>query len=176
MALKNYSPSHHRRQLCPDLDRPQQRLKIIRGNPGKQAIRAEPEPTVPPQVPEAPDFLNLYARMEWNRVAEELFRLGLLTVVDLQPLAAYCSAYDRWRTAEETLAAIAADDPVLHGLVVKTAEGNMRRNPLVQIASDAAAAMVRYAAEFGLTPASRSRISVAGSKEPESKFGALLVG
>jgi P27 family predicted phage terminase small subunit len=65
---------------------------------------------------------------------------------------------------------------VLHGLVVKTAEGNMRRNPLVQIASDAAAAMERYAAEFGLTPAARSRISVAGSKEPESKFGPLLVG
>lgn len=152
------------------------RLKIIRGNPGKQRIRAEPEPAVPPQVPEAPTFLDGYAREEWDRVADELYRLGLLTVVDTRPLAAYCSAYDRWRTAEETLAAIAANDSVLHGLVVKTAEGNMRRNPLVQIASDAAAAMVRYAAEFGLTPAARSRISVAGSKEPESKFGPLLVG
>jgi P27 family predicted phage terminase small subunit len=131
---------------------------------------------VPPQVPEAPAFLDGYARAEWNRVAEELYQLGLLTVVDLQPLAAYCSAYGRWRTAEETLAAIAAGDPALHGLVVKTTEGNMRRNPLVQIAADAAGAMVRYAAEFGLTPASRSRISVAGSKEPESKFGPLLVG
>lgn len=152
------------------------RLKIIRGDPGKQRIRAEPEPTVPPQVPEAPDILDLYAREEWNRVAEELYRLGLLTVVDLQPLAAYCSAYGRWRTAEEALAAIAADDLALHGLVVKTAEGNLRRNPLVQIAADAAAAMVKYAAEFGLTPAARSRVSAAKGSAPESKFGPLLVG
>jgi P27 family predicted phage terminase small subunit len=151
-------------------------LKVIRGNPGKQRIRAELVPAVSPQVPEAPSHLDGYARAEWNRIAVELHRLRSLTVVDLQPLAAYCVAYGRWRTAEETLAAAATGDPVTHGLVFKTAEGNLRRNPLVQIAADAAAAMVKYAAEFGLTPAARSRVSAAKGGAPESKFGPLLVG
>jgi hypothetical protein len=47
-------------------------LKIIRGNPSKRPIRAEPEPTVPAELPEAPGFLNGYARDEWYRIGEEL--------------------------------------------------------------------------------------------------------
>jgi hypothetical protein len=48
-----------------------------------------------------------HSGQHWYRVGEELLRLGLLTVVDLQPLAAYCQTYDRWRMAEEALAKIA---------------------------------------------------------------------
>jgi phage terminase small subunit len=54
---------------------------------------------VPAQVPEAPEFLKGYARAEWDRIVEELYRLGLLTIADIQPIAAYCATYDRWRTA-----------------------------------------------------------------------------
>jgi phage terminase small subunit len=50
---------------------------------------------VPAELPEAPGFLNGYARDEWYRVGEELLRLGLLTVADTQPFAAYCAAYGR---------------------------------------------------------------------------------
>jgi phage terminase small subunit len=79
-------------------------LEILRANPGKEKLnKHEPRPMVPPQVPDAPAFLNGYARAEWDCVADELHRLRLLTVVDLQPLAAYCQAYGRWRTAEEAL-------------------------------------------------------------------------
>ena len=47
-------------------------LQLLRGNPRKQALnKAEPQPRVPPQVPQAPAFLNGYARAEWDRVAEE---------------------------------------------------------------------------------------------------------
>jgi phage terminase small subunit len=70
---------------------------------------------------------------------------------------------------------MADKDPVTSGLVVKK-NGNAAPNPLVAIAEKAGGAMVRYAAEFGLTPAARSRISVADSSTTESKFGPLLVG
>src|SRR5712671_6181729 len=47
------------------------------------------------------------------------------------PIAAYCVAYGRWRTAEKALAAMASLDPVTSGLLIKTSNGNAIQNPLV---------------------------------------------
>jgi P27 family predicted phage terminase small subunit len=113
-------------------------IKILRGNPGKRRIGVEPEPQIDESAPEAPSFLTGYAADEWWRVAPELHRLRLLTVVDVMPLAAYCQAYDTWRTAVETLHAIAARDKATSGMLVKTATGDPAQNPLLGIARRAA--------------------------------------
>jgi P27 family predicted phage terminase small subunit len=150
----------------------------LRGNPGKRPVNEnEPQPEVPPEVPNAPSFLTGHAADEWYRVAEELHNLALLTRVDIQPLAAYCQAYAIWRTAVETLAEVAARDPAMHGLLSKSAAGTPLQSPLVMTIRHAANDMVRYASEFGLTPSARSRISSGvGESQPNSKFGPLLVG
>jgi P27 family predicted phage terminase small subunit len=111
---------------------------------------------------------------EWWRVAPELHRLGLLTVVDVAPFAAYCVAYSHWRTAEETLARMAERDPINSALLVTSGDGNPRRNPMVKIAADAAADMVRYAGEFGLTPVARSRLAASVGGQPGGRFDGLL--
>jgi P27 family predicted phage terminase small subunit len=149
-------------------------LKLIRGNPGKRPIPAEPEPEIPESMPEPPPFLASYARDEWWSTGPHLVRLGLLTAVDLMPFAAYCQAYATWRTASETLAAMAERDATTRGLLVKRQDGNAARNPLVQIAANAAADMVRYAGEFGLTPVARARVASGGTYEAPSKFDGLL--
>ena len=107
-----------------------------------------------------------YAADEYWRVAPELAQAWLATVVDLMPACAYCVSYSRWRTAEETLARMAESDPVTHALLIKSSDGNPRRNPLVKIAADAAADMVSLAGEFGMTPVARSRLppALAGSR------------
>ena len=89
-------------------------------------------------------------------------------------LAAYCQAYLRWRTAEELIAGMAAKGPVTAGLLDKSPCGDARSNPLIKIARDAAADMVRYASEFGMSPAARARISAGIAHEPPSRFGDLL--
>ena len=124
-------------------------LKLLRGNPGKRRVGPEPEPQQAPDIPAAPDWLNGYACDEWHRVAPELHRLRLLTVVDIQPLAAYCQAYKRWRTAEEALALMAAKDPITHGLLVKRASGDAGINQLVKISRAAADSMIEFAGHFG---------------------------
>ena len=137
-------------------------LKILRGNPGHRALpQNEPQPAPYEAPPEPPTFLQGYACDEWYRVAEELSRIGLLTVIDVTPLAAYCQAYARWRTAEETIAEMAKRDGVLHGLMLKTRNGTPIQNPLVITAAKAANDMIRYAVEFGLTPSARARIASA---------------
>ena len=152
-------------------------LKALRGNPGCRRMKPEPMPAIAPVCPEPPPFLTGYARDEWYRVAEQLHCLGLLTVIDSMPLAAYCASYARWRQAEEALAEMGKRDPVMHGLLMKSRDGNARRNPLIKVSADAADAMVRYAGLFGITPVARSRIAAGVHAQPgSSKFDGLIGG
>jgi P27 family predicted phage terminase small subunit len=150
-------------------------VKLLRGNPGQRRIRPEPQPEKTEQVPDAPDYLIGYAADEWYRVTPELHRLGLLTILDIPALAAYCNAYKVWRTAVEALHEMARRDPVMRGLVVKAASGGAIQNPLVLTIRQAANDMVRFAGEFGMTPVARARIGAGIYSNPTaSKFDGLL--
>lgn len=130
-------------------------LKLIDGTHEKKNPK-EPKPSSENVQPPA-DLIGI-ALDEWQRLAPELHRLGLLTVVDAPTFAAYCRAYARWSKAEASLAKMAEQDPVTGALMIRTSSGTPIQNPLVGTARRAAADMVRYAVEFGMTPASRSRI------------------
>jgi P27 family predicted phage terminase small subunit len=150
---------------------------MLRGNPGQRRLGREPEPTVPAAVPDAPSYLIGYACDEWHRVIGELHALGLFTIFDLHPLAAYCQAFHTWRTALEALQKMAERDPHTSGLLIRSATGDARINPLQRAADRAADAMVRYASEFGFSPAARARIAagVGGfSLQAPSKFDGLI--
>jgi P27 family predicted phage terminase small subunit len=152
-------------------------LRLLRGNPGKRAIpQNEMMPDSSLDVPPAPVHVRGYALEEWNRLAPELHRFGLLTNVDLIPFAAYCLCYQRWRQAEEALRVMADRDPLTFGIIIKQGkDGIAGVNPLVYASARAAADMVRYAAEFGFTPAARARIAAGVSGQPMSgKFDGLL--
>jgi phage terminase small subunit len=73
------------------------------------------------------------------------------------------------------LEAIAAGDPVMRGLLIKSPRsGKAQRNPLVKIAADAAADMIRYAGEFGLTAVVRTRLAQGIQSQEKSKFEGLI--
>jgi P27 family predicted phage terminase small subunit len=151
------------------------KLKVLRGNPGQRRILEEPEPTPVQETPPSLRILRGDALLEWFRATDELRRLNMLTVVDLQPLAAYCSAFGRWMEAEDAIHEMAKLDPVGKGLTVRGSVGNIVPNPLVRIADHAARQMVRYAAEFGFTPVARTRLGGIGGKERgPNKFKGLI--
>jgi P27 family predicted phage terminase small subunit len=150
------------------------RLRLLRGNPGKRPISRVFEPPRPAESPEPPDFLHGDARAEWDRVAPGLFVMELLTAADVACLAAYCQAFAIWKSASIALDEIAQLDAApTRGLLIKGSEGQARPNPLLAIASSAARDMVRYAGEFGFSPAARSRIS-AGPVPAPTKFVGLI--
>jgi P27 family predicted phage terminase small subunit len=132
-------------------------LRLLQGAPPRRGEGAEPIPP-PSDQPKAPPWLNSYALEEWERLADDLYGMGILTGVDQTMLAAYCMAYARWRQAEEDLQVMADADPLTHGALLKTKEGNAIQNPLVGVANVARRDMARLAAEFGLSPSSRTLI------------------
>ena len=142
-------------------------LKLVTGNPGKRKLNtaeAKPKKALPPP----PDALDDFAKHEWTRTAADLNKLGLLTTLDHAALAAYCQAYSTFVQARAAIKRMAALDPVTHGLMIKTSNGNAIQNPLVGTANKAANDMVRFAAEFGMTPSARSRIAAgAAAREDE---------
>ena len=78
-------------------------LRLLKNNPGKRRVRVPPEPARGDECPPPPEHLIGYAKETWFQVAPELFRLGLLTVLDVGPLSAYCSAAAQLRQAEEAI-------------------------------------------------------------------------
>lgn len=138
-------------------------LKRLAGNPGKRKLPArEPQPTR--EVPSCPEHLPPVARAEWARVSEELGRLGLLTGMDRAALGAYCSAYARWHDAQKILAKV--------GMTIETPNGMIMPSPYISIINKAVEQMVSIAAQFGMTPASRARVSAdqAPPKDPFDEF------
>ena len=147
------------------------RLKILEGNPGKRKLKVEPNPA--PALPDPPPHLDTYALEEWKVISKSLYALGLLTEIDKNTLAAYCGAYSRWRHAEEELNVLRARGGALNALVQKTVSGNWIQQPLIGIANKAAADMMRYASEFGMTPVARAKLGITPSKE-DDKFERLI--
>ena len=121
-----------------------------------------------------PPHLSDEAKVEWGRMSEKLYRLGLLTDLDVSMLAGYCQAYGRWVQAERAIAALAKNDPQTYALMVKTKNGNAIQNPLIGTANKALDMMHKFASEFGMSPSLRARLSVNGEQatptNPTEKF------
>lgn len=133
-------------------------LKLIRNNPGKRPLN-DAEPTPPPLDMElAPDWLSAAAKEHWPVIAQQLRDAGLLTVLDVSALALYCETFARWKHATEQVAR--------YGPVVKGAAGYPIKSPYLSIANRAQEQLMRLLIEFGMTPSSRSRCTVAKPEVP----------
>jgi P27 family predicted phage terminase small subunit len=106
--------------------------------------------TKPVVILECPSELGPLARQEWDRIVGELTSLGVLSVFDRGPLAAYCNAYALWIDATEAVQK--------YGAMIKSPNGYPTQSPYLATVNRQAEIMLRIASEFGFTPASRSRI------------------
>jgi len=126
-------------------------LKIINGNPGGRPLNTnEPKPEA--VLPESPDHLDDQAKFFWRQMAERLHRARVLTELDTTALELLCDTYSRRREAMESLKKT--------GLLLRTAKGNWIQSPLVGIINKSTQIIERLLVEFGMTPSSRTRVSV----------------
>lgn len=120
-------------------------LKVLAGNPGKRPLNKN-EPKHAPRAPGCPTWLPAEAKAEWRRVVPQLDRVGTLALVDRAALTAYAQQWMMLFRAER--------DIQVRGLILEDG----KRNPNILTAKDAATQIRLFAAEFGLTPSSRSRM------------------
>jgi P27 family predicted phage terminase small subunit len=126
-------------------------LKILRGNPGRRPLNLR-EPAPPSAIPSPPTHLDAVARSEWRRVVPQLAKAQLLTLVDRAALTGYCLA---WSASVDATRKLAASSTILTSV-----KGYPYQNPEVLRLNQALKQLLRFSQEFGMTPASRSRIEV----------------
>jgi P27 family predicted phage terminase small subunit len=141
-------------------------LKLLQGNPGKRPINAH-EPKPPLEILPVPAELSGRAKEEWERMAQPLAQLGLLSSIDGAAFAAYCTLAARWRDAEDALKKT--------GPVVKSPSGYPMLSPYYTIANQSLSQMRAYLTEFGMTPSARSRLAVRNA-EPNDALETFLYG
>jgi P27 family predicted phage terminase small subunit len=96
-----------------------------------------------------PKGLTAAARREWQRVAGLLRARGVLDALDETALGDYAVCWARLRECEADIESRGVLVPGDRGLV---------KNPACQLARQYRDALVRWCAEFGLTPQARERV------------------
>ena len=133
--------------------------KELAGNPGKRKLAlAEPKPKINlGKVPKPPAHLGRFARKFWTDYAPMVVTLGLLSEADPAAFEFLADTHDRYRQAKA--------DVKKHGRVY-VKDGIARLRPEVRILAEAAKEFRQWCAEFGFTPASRSRVAASLADQP----------
>jgi P27 family predicted phage terminase small subunit len=129
-------------------------------------------------MPDMPDHLCPDGQAEWIRICDGLHHMGVLTEVDQAALGAYCTSYALWVQAWRAIKHMQGEGKIGAGLMIKTSNGTLVQNPLVGIANKSSLNMVKFAAEFGMTPAARAKIELNPQGEDDRDVGlkALVYG
>ena len=115
-------------------------------------------------------LINDVAKKEWRRIVRELNKIQIVGNLDYANLGGYCNAYANYIQVTEIL------KDQTYSIERKTRTGTIIvKNPLVDIQTNYAAEMRRFAALCGLTIDSRLKAAVVKTEKTEDmiteKFG-----
>jgi len=133
-------------------------LNVIRGNPGKRALPKD-EPIIKAEKPRAPVTLSPVAKKHWGVIVKQLYDSKIMTRIDSDALAIYCEAYAVWVDATEKMRG---------DMITYNEKGFPSLNPYFRVSVQAADQMRRLLCEFGMTPASRTKVAAVGGKAKEA--------
>ena len=154
-------------------------LKLVTGNPGKRPLnKREPQPAG--GIPDAPAYLSPRARSAWDHVSPLLNKMGVLTMADGMALGNLCEAFADVLEARASLAnpvemwneeldrfVVIAEAGALTYVTVGKGGPMLRSRPELALISDADRRFMAYLAQFGLTPAARSKVQVAEAEKAD---------
>ena len=133
-------------------------LRLVHGTRDKHKNKSEPMPT---GEAKAPTWLSKKAKAVWKQLATELEAIGLLTSMDEQAFAVYCQSYAELIEAEAEL--------IKGGKTQTTKDGFVRKSPWLSVRDEAHKRMQQIGAQFGFSPASRTRIEVKPKDDKNDK-------
>ncbi len=132
-------------------------LKRRRGNPGKRPLnKREPKPMV--GLPSFPEYLPVEAKSVWDELGTQLVRNGVMTELDGPALADLVEVEILNRRLsqglEGTTPILVVDVPAGEGGI----NADAKKNPLWALKLDYLKERRAQHQQFGMTPASRSKI------------------
>jgi len=147
-------------------------VHALHNNPSKKNLGVLLDETVRPpvKIPVMPSHLAEEAKREWRRITKHLEVLGLISQIDRAALAGYCTAWGDYVWAENRIAQLngaqkigdqelAADATGERGRIWDTPSGYKQISVPLQIRNRALEMMAKFLAEFGMSPAARTRVT-----------------
>lgn len=137
-------------------------LALVKGNPSKRsANKAEPKPAS--GVPPVPKHFDKMGKYWFKRIGEELDAVGVMTTLDGKALELLIEAYTEYRQHCDVL----AEEGYTYKTVSATGEDIVKAHPAAVMKSDAWKRIRAMLGEFGMTPASRSKVGAKGPAEAD---------
>lgn len=128
-------------------------LRLVRGNPSKRPINKN-EPQPPKGVPPVPKHFDKQGKYWFKRMAEELDAIGVISQLDGEPLSCLWKRIPntditatRWRLRD-----------IRTELETQTGDVMIKAHPAAIMKADAWKRLRAMLGEFGMTPASRSKV------------------
>ena len=126
-------------------------IEIAEGRPGKRRLNGrEPQPRG--ITPKCPAYLDERARQEWRRLILILKQMKVLTEADGLMLGNLCLTVSTLVKAQEKLNQL--------GILYKSPSGYVMQSPLLTVVNQCVDTITKLSREFGLTPASRPRLTI----------------
>lgn len=126
-------------------------LKVVKGNPGKRPLpKNEPKYEAVVKIPTPPSWLSKEGKAHYKRLATRLVKANVLTTNDTESLAILADAYATFIYAQKEIQK--------KGATVGGVKSQSKLNPYLSIADKAWLKIKALTPEFGMTPASRTRI------------------
>ncbi len=130
----------------------------------------EPVPDV--CLPEMPDWISDKAAQYWNTIGPLLLNMRVVTAGDGTALSLLVETLAEWQEARQQV----HENGLTYATTTESGSEIHRPYPQVAIASDAMKRALRMMTEFGLTPASRSKVSALGGEKDSDPLDGIMRG
>lgn len=145
-------------------------LRAVEGNPSHARPINHDEPMPTKGFYPAPDYFSEQEKKWYEDMCNELTKWGVITVMDSRAVEMMITAYSEYRQLREEVA--------IEGYTIKTqnmhGELTTKANPAVSMMSDAWRRFRGMATEFGMTPASRSKVTAKTDEKEDDIIGDIM--
>ncbi|MGJ0625550.1 phage terminase small subunit P27 family [Xenorhabdus bovienii] len=137
-------------------------LRLVKGNPSKRPInKNEPQPEK--RVPPTPKHFTKQGKYWFKRLSEQLLGIGVLTELDGKALEMLVDAYVDYRKVKEAL----DNSEVTKAITTTTGDARIKPSDFLAECREGRKEIRGWLQEFGMTPASRTKVSISESDKSD---------
>lgn len=118
------------------------------------------------KCPSPPDYFDDDELTKWHELVDDLSTMGIMSSDCREQMIAYCTAYSGYMKCRRLIAK--------DGMTIKSLREGSKRNPVMTDLHKFLEQMNRLRPEFGLTPASRSKLVSMKPDEEENPMDHLV--
>jgi P27 family predicted phage terminase small subunit len=149
-------------------------MSDLKGNVGHKSKEQLEKPQVQLDIItdtiKPPSWLNSEAKREWKRILPLLIESGLLTHIDTSTLELYCQAFGNWKECEKLI----SKEGYTVEYTNKAGATNKSTHPAVLNGQKYAVLSKQYIEQLGLSPKSRSKLTVNTGKKDDDDLIAFI--